>query len=135
MAFYTSYADHMWRSYIRNRGTPLTDLSAPCRANIAACETVFNRVPEAWKSIATVYYSAAPTVGTERLQQFCRSNRRPYYSAWSAIHNLQASVALERGLIDRDHLPSGWSEQETEPGATPPDRPDPLQQNICQSGR
>lgn len=99
MAFFTDYADHMWRFYTAHRDAQLMDCSAPERADWTACYNVFRRIRPEWRCIVLIWYGTPDRAKRrEQLDQYCKEHAMPEGTVIEIINNARRAVAEERGL-------------------------------------
>ena len=118
IAYYTQYADHMWRFYVRNLDADLTAMSEPSAANWTACDAVYTgMLGHTRQAIVRVYYAGYPTY-TDRdraVLAFCRDHCIVPETVGAVIRNVQMWAAEKRGLIDP--LPAEWTSRKAEAAA------------------
>lgn len=99
--FYSSYADHMWRVYIRSKDGLIQNISEPDRVNCSACQAVYNRVRPDWQTIIHDYYQ-------RKEQSMQNMAGLPRETVKYVIRSAQEMAAAERGLI----VPRNFTEKE-----------------------
>lgn len=98
--YYSGYADHMWRFYIRHRDGILTEMDPPSRANWTSCHHVWLRITGEWRDILTAYYAVSPDSTVRAVDAYCSAHRTiSPATVWSIVNSCRNMAAEERGLI------------------------------------
>jgi len=96
--FYRTYADHMWRFYIRYMDGNIPNISDPDRANWTACHSVYSRIRPEWQTVVSIYYRC-PELNSQSIEDYCSQRSMPMATVWKIIRSVQRMAAEERGLI------------------------------------
>ena len=98
--YYISYADHMWRFYIRHMDADIAEMSTVSRANWSACHSVYATLNQTARHYIRIYYGTAWSDANTAVQTWCADHGADPAVAWRIIRAAQNRVAEVRGLID-----------------------------------
>lgn len=104
--YYTAYADHMWRFYIRNQTTPLSHMHPTSQANWSACHKVYTSCPPDWHAVLSAYYGSPRKTRNDAIRNYCASHNTDDTGFFRIIHTVQTMAAVNRGLVEIDGNPT-----------------------------